>query len=528
MLEIFSPDPRRYPKFRAPQCGIGEFVNLQFRNQQVETLRHTVFDVAIIGGGINGACLYHHLCEHGYSVLLLDKGDFGGGTSQASAMMIWGGLLYLRNWDVRTVRRLCVSRDRMMRDLGEWVEPRRFRYLPLKSGGRSKTLVRGALYLYWLLGGCSRSLPRQQKAFDEQAFLRRELFAPSLTYEEACVAPSDARFVLSWLLAHRGPRQVALNHCTLERGVHDRGDKRWTLEVKDSLTNTEHRVHARWVVNAAGVWTDAVNQRFGIETPCKHLLSKGAWIGIKRQPNHHDPLLFDTTNNGDTISLIPWGPIALWGPTETIVEAPEGGFAIRADDIRFLLDELNRHLRQPLTPADVVSLRCGVRPLAVDRSYQHNGHSLDLSRRHRICRDCDRPWISVFGGKLTNCVGLAREVARLISAVCSPSHPGGGSDPLLPGNPEWTIYPTLAERIPSARWCAENEMSWRLEDYLRRRTNIAQWVPRGGLGAHGEHRTHLAEIARAFQRNGDGSARDQVAAYERKMQECFDDVLAAC
>ncbi len=509
-------------------------MNLQSRNQQVAALGHTVYDVAIIGGGINGACLYHHLCARGYSVLLLDKGDFGGGTSQASAMMIWGGLLYLRNWDVRTVLRLCASRDRMIRELGEWVEPRRFRYLPLKSGGRSKTLVRGALYLYWLLGGCSRSLPRRQNDFEEQAFLKREQFAASLTYEEACVAPSDARFVLSWLLAHRGPQQVALNHCALEGGVHDRGDRRWTLEVKDSLTHTEHRVHARWVVNAAGVWTDAVNQRFGIETPCKHLLSKGAWIGIKRHPNHHDPLLFDTTNNGDSMSLIPWGPIALWGPTETIVEAPEGGFATQPDDIRFLLDELNRHLRQALTPADVVSLRCGVRPLVVERSFQHNGHSLDLSRRHRICRDRDRPWISVFGGKLTNCVGLANEVARLISAVCAPtrvSPPGHECRqrwPIAAEDPERTMYPTLAERFPSARWCAEHEMCRRLEDYLRRRTNIAQWVPRGGLGAQGEHRAQLAEIAQAFSQYGDDSARAQVAAYEGKIQAHYDDVLAAC
>jgi glycerol-3-phosphate dehydrogenase len=452
-------------------------------------------------------------------------------------MMIWGGLLYLRNWEVRTVRRLCVSRDRMMRELGDWVEPRRFRYLPLKNGGRSKMLVHGALYLYWLLGGCSRSLPCRQGEFDEQAFLRPEQFDQSLTYEEACVAPSDARFVLSWLLAHRGPRQIALNHCALESGAHDRGNGRWTLEIKDALTNREHRARARWVVNAAGVWTDAVNQRFGIETPCKHLLSKGAWIGIARHPKHHDPLLFDAAASGDNMSLIPWGPIALWGPTETIVEAPDRGFAIRPADIRHLLGALNRHLRQPLTPADVISLRCGVRPLAVDRSYRHTGHALDLSRRHRICRDHDRPWISVFGGKLTNCVGLANEVARLISAVCPPtrvsptrvSPPGGGGNGKSPpNNPEWAMYPTLAERFPSARWCAEHEMCWRLEDYLRRRTNIAQWVPRGGLGAQGEHRAHLTEIARAFSRNGDDSAREQVTAYERKMQACFDDVLAAC
>jgi len=62
--------------------------------------RDTVFDVAIIGGGIKGAHIYHQLCEAGYRTVLLEKGDFASGTSQASCMMIWGGLLYLANWDI--------------------------------------------------------------------------------------------------------------------------------------------------------------------------------------------------------------------------------------------------------------------------------------------------------------------------------------------------------------------------------------------------------------------------------------------
>ena len=97
-------------------------------------LNGRTFDVAVIGGGINGVCLYHHLCEAGYSVLLLDKADFAGGTTQASGMMIWGGLLYLRTLDLGTVWRLSKARDRMLRDLNEWVKPCTFRYLPVQRG----------------------------------------------------------------------------------------------------------------------------------------------------------------------------------------------------------------------------------------------------------------------------------------------------------------------------------------------------------------------------------------------------------
>src|SRR5437763_16906059 len=95
----------------------------------------TEFDVAIIGGGINGACLYHHLALAGFRVLLLDQSDFAAGTSQASAMMIWGGLLYLQNLRFPTVYKFSASRERMIREMKDWVEPSEFRYVP--NGGRS-------------------------------------------------------------------------------------------------------------------------------------------------------------------------------------------------------------------------------------------------------------------------------------------------------------------------------------------------------------------------------------------------------
>ena len=145
-------------------------MTIEHRRVQWNALENNVFEVAVIGGGINGVCLYHDLCRRGFSVLLVDKGDFACGTSQASAMMIWGGVLYLRNWDLLTVRRLCRSRDRMLREMSEWIKPRRFRYIPV-HGRRHAGLARAALDFYWLLGGCRRLRPRHESDFPERAFL---------------------------------------------------------------------------------------------------------------------------------------------------------------------------------------------------------------------------------------------------------------------------------------------------------------------------------------------------------------------
>jgi len=88
------------------------------RSIDLDIAQNEIFDVTIVGGGINGACLYHHLCQQGYRVLLVDKGDFACGTSQASAMMVWGGLLYLRNMDFLTVAKLSRDREAMIRHMG--------------------------------------------------------------------------------------------------------------------------------------------------------------------------------------------------------------------------------------------------------------------------------------------------------------------------------------------------------------------------------------------------------------------------
>lgn len=501
-------------------------MSIEHRHIQWNALEHNVFDVAVIGGGINGVCVYHHLCKQGFSVLLVDKGDFAGGTSQASAMMIWGGLLYLRHWDLLTVRRLCTSRDRMLHEMSEWIKPRRFRYIP-GNGRRRSALVHAALHFYWLLGGCRRLRPRRESDFSERAFLTQHGYDPSITYEEAFVEPSDARFVLHWLLPYQNGAQTALNYCSLEGGAFDRTSRQWHLDLSDSLIDKHGCVRSRWVINAAGVWTDGINDRFGLASPFRHVLSKGVFIALKRDPRHQVPLLFDTRHNGDGMSLIPWGPVSLWGPTETVAHTAERGFTVQPEDVQTLLKELNRHLANAVGPEDIVSLRCGIRPLAVDRSHSDGCNSLSLSRRHRIHRDAHVPWISVYGGKLTNCVPLAREVVGLLEQAIAPRHAATSMPRCDVPDPHWDSFPHLHEPIPSARWCADWEMCWTLEDYLRRRTNVSQWVARGGLGRHDEHVPHLIGLAKWFCADDD-VARKTVMDYRRKITDTFDRILAVC
>lgn len=91
---------------------------------------------------------------------------------------------------------------------------------------------------------------------------------------------------------------------------------------------------------------------------------------------------------------------------------------------------------------------------------------------------------------------------------------------------QWESFPGLEQEVPSARWCAERELCWTLEDYLRRRTNISQWVPRGGLGRENENAERLKKLAGVF--SGSTSAEDAVQEYRRKIKHEFDEILASC
>ncbi|HEB68560.1 MAG TPA: FAD-dependent oxidoreductase, partial [Desulfobulbus sp.] len=155
---------------------------MSWRKETITAAQLDEYDIAVIGGGINGACLFDLLCRRGYRTILLEKGDFAGGTSQASAMMIWGGLLYLRNLDIPSVISFSRSRDQMIRNMTEWIAPRRFRFLPAEKGLLSRGPILSAMYLYWFLGGCNRKRPALEPRFPEQEQLIHQ--CPGLLFEE--------------------------------------------------------------------------------------------------------------------------------------------------------------------------------------------------------------------------------------------------------------------------------------------------------------------------------------------------------
>ena len=476
------------------------------------------FDAVIIGGGISGACLYDRMCREGYRVLLVDRADFGSGTSQASAMMIWGGLLYLRQLDFGTVWKLSRARDDLIVTPGAPVRAQRFRYIPELSGRHNAFRIRAALWLYWLLGRRRRRVPRAENSYPEKAFMRSNRFGGSHVYEEGVLETSDCRFVLEWILPHGPPDHCALNYCALEHAAYR--DGRWHLELTDRHHDRQLHVSAKMLINAAGVWTDRIHRLCGLTSPYKHVFSKGVFIAIPRPDEHDDSLIFDMGEHGDGQTFHPWGPVSLWGPTETAVDSLESGFRIDVEDVRFLLAQINMNLHLSVDAGDIVSLRCGIRPLAVKRDYSAQRYPLELSRQHRVHHDRTNAAIALYGGKLTSCRELASQVmARLKSQL----RPSGAATPEGHNEDVEATQPN-SKRVAEPSWCRDNELCLTLDDYLRRRSNIAQWVPRCGLGRDDSNLEEVRAAARAIE----GERADaSVEGYRCRVREEHDTLLAS-
>jgi glycerol-3-phosphate dehydrogenase len=160
----------------------------------------------------------------------------------------------------------------------------------------------------------------------------------------------------------------------------------------------------------------------------------------------------------------------------------------------------------------------------VDNDYSGDDSSVSLSRKTETVQDPELPFMTIFGGKLTGCVSVAKSVAEKVGAIIEASATGSETGRLVRPAEAMTSFPGLADKVPSVEWCVERERCWTLEDYLRRRTNIAQWVPRGGFGRQSEHEAHLLSLATAIAGDAPGGAA-QLAAY-RSSIESVDTLLS--
>jgi glycerol-3-phosphate dehydrogenase len=213
---------------------------MKLRESNLEKLDSRVFDVLIVGGGINGAVSASALSTQGASVALIDMGDFASSTSQQSSNLVWGGIKYLEGGEVGLVRKLCLSRNRLIRAYPSSVREIRFFTTIDKSFRWPRIFVYFGALLYWAIGNFFTRIPRllnRADVADEEPAVA--LLGPGgVEYSDAFLIDNDARFVFGFIRNALDHGAIAVNYAR-SLGASRAADGLWHTHVRDELDGTE-------------------------------------------------------------------------------------------------------------------------------------------------------------------------------------------------------------------------------------------------------------------------------------------------
>ena len=413
----------------------------------------SVFDLLIVGAGINGAGLARDAAGRGLKVLIVDQGDIAGSTSSNSTKLIHGGLRYLEHYAFGLVRESLAERETLLAIAPHLAREQRF-VIPHTPAQRPRWMIRLGLALYDRLARGS-SLKRAQ-ALSLRGTPYGEPLRPEFTHGFAYsdLATDDARLTLLNVMsaAQLGAQVRPRTQLVGARRVGHDGDE-WQA-VLQAADGTQQACAARILVNAAGPWAAQLRKMIaGSDGPESLRLVQGSHIVVPRLYAGEQAYLLQN-DDGRIVFVIPFeDDFSLVGTTEVPLAAPEAAPQIDAAETDYLCSVVGRFFQAPPAPSQVVWSFAGIRALYDDG----RGSASTVSREYRLAVDGgtqEAPLLSIYGGKLTTYRHLAERVlARLQPwlpglrpAWSAAVHlPGGGLGPRgLPG-----LLLELAGRYPA-------------------------------------------------------------------------------
>lgn len=388
---------------------------MKLRQNNLKSLSERTFDVLVLGGGINGAVSASSLTARGASVALIDQGDFAGQTSQESSNLVWGGIKYMETFEFALVRKLCMSRNHLIDSYPSTIRKVRF-YAAIERGFRkSRFLLFLGTLLYWAIGNFytrkPRLLSRALIEKDEPIIDTRQVVG-GVEYSDAYLVDNDARFVFKFIRTAMDHGAVVANYVRFLRSERD-ADGLWIAHCRDLIRGEDVTIRARVFINATGPYVDTVNGITAQETRHHHVFSKGVHLIVNRITDAPRVLTF-FADDGRLFFVIPMGPKSCIGTTDTrVLDVPPH---VTDEDRQFILDNVNKRLKlpRPLTKADIIAERCGARPLVVSRKSNREADWTALSRKHVVELNREQRYLSILGGKLTDCINVGDEIATLV------------------------------------------------------------------------------------------------------------------
>jgi glycerol-3-phosphate dehydrogenase len=429
------------------------------RDQTLAALSEEI-DVIVVGGGINGAVSTAALAARGVNVVLAEANDFASMTSQESSNMIWGGIKYLQDYEFGLVWALCRSRNQLLSKYPNRVKQIPFFAIIGPTSPFNKTLGYIGSLLYWFFGRFKTNRPRQfqnSKISRLNNLINLKSVKGAIQYNDAILLDNDARFVYEFIKTAAQQGAKVLNYFEITSAT--KTATGWQLSATDKLSGKSLELKAKVLINAAGPQAKIVTDKFKIPTNNEIVISKGVHLIVPRiETNEKVLAFFDDT--GRLFYVLPMHDRTVIGTTDT--PATSASVEVTPEDRNFLLAQANRclNLPRPLTVTDIISERCGVRPLVVSKADHITEIDwVSLSRKHVVELNPELKSISIFGGKLTDCINVGHEVVELVQQLgirlSAEQTWIGEPDPAIPDSLITEIskyHPSSAQEIATQLW----------------------------------------------------------------------------
>lgn len=371
----------------------------------------TPFDLVVVGAGINGLGIARDAAARGLRVVLLEQDDICSGVSAWSGRLVHGGLRYLEHQDFALVRESLRERERLFRSAPHLVKPLRL-LMPMYSHNRRPAwLIRLGMIVYDALSFDKKT--GRHEVLNTGATLRRfpgigrSGLTGATVFTDGQVEYAE-RLCVEVAVAAAGDGAVIRTKARVEEPVLQDG-RVAGVRYRDTTTDTLHEVHAPVVLNVAGPWIDRIFRRGAPQQPRLNGGTKGSHLVVEPFPGAPDDVVYyESKTDGRLVLVIPWMGRYLIGTTDLRFDEDPGDARCDADEMTYLLGEVNQLIPQAgLTPDDVLFTYSGVRPLPyapdvderkIPRSHVLHDHAPDLPGL-----------VTVVGGKLTTYRQLAQD-----------------------------------------------------------------------------------------------------------------------
>ncbi|WP_263138659.1 glycerol-3-phosphate dehydrogenase [Pseudomonas sp. RIT-PI-AD] len=413
-----------------------------------------VYDLAVIGGGINGVGIAADAAGRGLSVFLCEKDDLAQHTSSASSKLIHGGLRYLEHYEFRLVREALAEREVLLAKAPHIVKPMRF-VLPHRPHLRPAWMIRAGLFLYDNLGKRKQLKASRGLRFDLASPLKPEI-RQGFEYADCWV--DDARLVV---LNAMTAREHGAHLHTRTRCVSARRSKGlWHIHL-ERADGSLYSIRARALVNAAGPWVARfIKEDLKQPSPYGIRLIQGSHIVVPRLYEGEHAYILQNEDRRIVFAIPYLERFTLIGTTDREYRGDPADVKISEEEIDYLLAVVNAHFTRPLDRSNILHSFSGVRPLCDDESDEPSAITRDYTLS--LSGDTgDAPLLSVFGGKLTTYRKLAESALALLASHFPTLGRAWTAEATLPGGEGMTTPEDLARAL-------RDRFDWLPESLARR------------------------------------------------------------